>query len=195
MRRLEVDSLSNQNISSALLVGTYTADADRALFVRLFADQISGGGDYIAYVKVQRLGTGTEFQAVNSTMSVESGITNMVIHTTVIPVKSTDVVKVYLKGLGGDTTTPDITCEFWEDNATTLEAGSTSWTITITDGSNPLDGVDVWVTTDLAGTNLVARGTTNASGEVTFLLDVGLYYCWKQLTGYTFTNPESFTVS
>ena len=195
MRRLEVDILSNQDISSALLVGSYTADADRALFVRLFADQIAGGGDYIAYVKVQRLGSGTEFQAVNSTMTVESGITNAVIHTVVIPVKNTDVVKVYLKGQAGDTTTPDIICEFWEDNAATLEAGSTSWVITITDGSNPLDGCDVWVTTDVNGTNLVARGTTNASGEVTFLLDNGSYYCWKQLTGYSFTNPESFTVS
>jgi hypothetical protein len=74
-------------------------------------------------------------------------------------------------------------------------AGSISWDITILVGGNPVDGVDVWITTDLAGSNVIARGDTNDSGVATFLLDVGTYYAWKQLAGYTFTNPESFTVS
>lgn len=73
--------------------------------------------------------------------------------------------------------------------------GSISWPITITVGGLPVDGVDVWVTTDSAGSNTIASGTTNDSGIVTFLLDAGTYYAWKQLAGYSFTNPESFTVS
>ncbi len=74
-------------------------------------------------------------------------------------------------------------------------SGSISWPITIDDGLSPLDGVDVWVSTDSAGTNVVARGYTDTLGTVTFLLDAGAYYLWKQLSGYTFINPEGITVS
>lgn len=80
-------------------------------------------------------------------------------------------------------------------SVSSLGTGSVSWTVTINDGSSALDGVDVWITTDAAGTNMIARGYTNASGQVTFMLDTGTYYCWKQLAGYTFTNPETLTVS
>ena len=74
-------------------------------------------------------------------------------------------------------------------------SGSIEHTINVNDGTNPLDGVDVWVTTDEAGESIVARGSTNAMGLVTFMLDAGTYYGWKQLAGYTFTNPQTFTVS
>jgi hypothetical protein len=74
-------------------------------------------------------------------------------------------------------------------------SGSTATPITITDGVNSLDGVAVWITTDIAGSHLVAGQLfTNASGLVTFMLDPGTYYCWKQLSGYNFTNPQLFTV-
>jgi hypothetical protein len=76
-----------------------------------------------------------------------------------------------------------------------LGAGAVAWTVTITVGGLARDGVDVWVTTDLAGSNVVARGTTDALGHVTFMLDAGAYYAWKQLAGITFTNPEGFTVT
>jgi hypothetical protein len=76
----------------------------------------------------------------------------------------------------------------------TLGVGSTATTVTVNDGVNPLDGVDVWVSTDAGGANVIARGTTNASGQVTFMLDAGTYYCWKQLAGYTFTNPQTLVV-
>lgn len=74
-------------------------------------------------------------------------------------------------------------------------SGSTSTTVTVDDGVNPIDGVDVWISTDSAGTNVVARGSTGALGTVVFMLDAGTYYAWKQLAGYDFTNPQSFTVS
>jgi hypothetical protein len=74
-------------------------------------------------------------------------------------------------------------------------AGATEWDITILVSGSPVDGVEVWVTTDAAGTNMVASGVTDALGVVTFFLDPGTYYAWKQLAGYNFTNPESFTVT
>ena len=78
----------------------------------------------------------------------------------------------------------------------TAGAGAVSWTATVTDGTNPIDGVEVWITTDSAGLNVVA-GTlsTNANGQATFTLDGGSYYLWLQRGGYTFSNPTAITVS
>ncbi len=64
------------------------------------------------------------------------------------------------------------------------------------DDSDPLDGVEVWITSDLAGSNTVAGvKATDASGEVVFMLDAGTYYLWKQRTSYTFDNPETTVVA
>jgi hypothetical protein len=75
--------------------------------------------------------------------------------------------------------------------------GSISFTITINDDvSAPIDGAEVWVSTDSAGSNVIA-GTlsTDAMGQVTFLLDAGSYFLWVSHSGYNRTNPTAFTVS
>jgi hypothetical protein len=59
------------------------------------------------------------------------------------------------------------------------------------DEEDPIDGVSVWVTTDIEGTNVIASGTTNVFGKVTFYLDAGTYYFWSQKAGYDFTNPDT----
>jgi len=70
-------------------------------------------------------------------------------------------------------------------------AGSTASIYTVLDGdANPIDGASVWVSTDVAGSNVVASGVTNALGKVTFYLDAGTYYIWSQKAGYDFTNPD-----
>jgi hypothetical protein len=73
-------------------------------------------------------------------------------------------------------------------------AGSITWIHYVDDGTNPLDGVLVEVSTDSAKANVVASGYTDAFGNVTFQLDAGTYYFWKQRTNYNFTNPETVTV-
>jgi len=77
-------------------------------------------------------------------------------------------------------------------------AGALDVTITCKDDQGDhLDGVAVWITTDSAGSNVVA-GTkyTTASGEVTFKLDAGTYWVHRQLSGYEFSpNPKQETVS
>lgn len=88
-----------------------------------------------------------------------------------------------------------IDIDSWVAASVSLGSGAVSWEVTVDDGTDPLDGVDVWVTTDLAGANVVARGQTDDLGAVTFLLDAGDYYFWKQLAGYSFTNPELTTVA
>lgn len=77
------------------------------------------------------------------------------------------------------------------------------FTYTVTDVSTggPIEGVDVWVTSDIGGVNIIWVGKTNTVGiavdsndEKPFL-DAGNYYFWSQRTGYTFTNPDLETVS
>jgi hypothetical protein len=72
--------------------------------------------------------------------------------------------------------------------------GAAPYEIIINDpDGNPLDGVNVWITTDLAGANIIFNGFTDTFGKVTPMLDAGDYFAWKQLAGYTFTNPQAFS--
>jgi hypothetical protein len=71
-------------------------------------------------------------------------------------------------------------------------SGAISFTYTLTsavDGS-PIVDADVWVTSDQAGNNLLASGRTNSNGQVTFQLDPGTVYVWRQKPGWNFINPD-----
>jgi len=91
-----------------------------------------------------------------------------------------------------------------EDTGTTIPAlinsdsgaGTIQHTYTITDSADgtPIDGVEVWVSTDAAGVNVIASGYTNSSGIINFMLDAGTYYFWRKRSGYNFTNPDLETV-
>jgi hypothetical protein len=76
-------------------------------------------------------------------------------------------------------------------------AGTILHTYTITDSGDgsPIDGVEVWVSTDAAGVNVVASGYTNSSGVFSVMLDAGTYYFWRKRSGYNFVNPDQETVS
>ena len=70
-------------------------------------------------------------------------------------------------------------------------SGATEKTYTVTDGTNPIADVYVWVSTDSSGSNVIASGYTNDSGEVVFYLTSGTtYYLWRKKSGYNFTNPD-----
>jgi hypothetical protein len=81
--------------------------------------------------------------------------------------------------------------------AAAIGSGLLSCTWTQRDGSgNPMDNVQIWITTDEAGSNVVAGALyTNTAGEATFMLDAGTYYVWREKGGFNFTNPQSWTVS
>ena len=76
-------------------------------------------------------------------------------------------------------------------------AGAIPWTYNITNqvSGHPIADVDVWVTTDSAGSNVVASGRTDDFGNVTFYLDAGTYYIWSQKAGFNFDNPDTEVVS
>lgn len=71
-------------------------------------------------------------------------------------------------------------------------SGCIEFTYTVTNSITlaPLDGVEVWVATDVAMTHIVWHGFTNALGEARDsddalpCLDAGTYYFKKQLAGF-----------
>ena len=69
------------------------------------------------------------------------------------------------------------------------------------DTGDPIDGVEVWITTDSGGTNVIWSGTTDTNGVLRDVgdskpwLDAGTYYFWRKKAGYVFTNPDTETFS
>jgi len=76
-------------------------------------------------------------------------------------------------------------------------AGAIAWAYTLTDSvtGGPIDGAEVWVSTDSAGANIIASGTTDAYGVVNFTLDAGTVYVWRKRAGYNFSDPDQSTVA
>lgn len=65
-------------------------------------------------------------------------------------------------------------------------------------GTPVVPDCDVIVTTSSAEPDqgVIASGLTDANGEVTFYLDAGTYYLWRQKAGYDFDdNPRNLTVN
>ena len=94
------------------------------------------------------------------------------------------------------------TLETLSDQLDILGAGSggTTETYTVTDSVTglPIDGVHVWVSSDAAGVNIIWAGYTNAAGVVNFYHDLAAgttIYLWRELAGYTFSNPDSEVTS
>lgn len=70
-------------------------------------------------------------------------------------------------------------------------ATAKTYTVTASGSGLPIADVDVWVTADAGGNNIVASQRTNSLGQVTFYLDSGItYYIWRQKDGVNFTNPD-----
>lgn len=76
-------------------------------------------------------------------------------------------------------------------------AGAIEWTYTLTSsaGSLPIADADVWATSDSAGLAVLASGRTDQNGQVTFFLDSGTIYLFRQKTGFNFNNPQTLTVT
>ena len=85
------------------------------------------------------------------------------------------------------------------DNVQTIGAGSITHTHTVydTDGTTPLADVEVWVSSNLAGTTVIAGPVnTDTNGKAVFHLDAGTYYFWHRKSGKVFGNdPDTEAVS
>jgi hypothetical protein len=105
----------------------------------------------------------------------------------------------------GDTSDYDFTTDSLEairDSQVTMGAGAITFTYSLYEDedaapADPIAGVTAWLTTDEAGTNVVAGpGTTNASGAVVFYVDNNTtYYVWRYKSGWNFTNPDEEAIA
>ena len=84
----------------------------------------------------------------------------------------------------------------------TPQAIAFTYTVTNSQSGLPVSGVEVWITTDSAGLNVVLSGlTTDASGiardgaGLLPYLDPGSYYFWRQRANYEFGGADLEVVS
>lgn len=83
----------------------------------------------------------------------------------------------------------------------TINAIEFTYTLTNSITLLPVQGAEIWFTTDVAGLNVVWRGETDAFGiardENGYLprLDAGSYSVWRQHPAYTFVDPDTEIVS
>jgi len=109
-----------------------------------------------------------------------------------------DVVVIITKTSTEDAkTTPTVIYTSNYQISVSAGAGAIEWEYTLTEFGTgvPIADADVWVTIKKAGTNVVASGKTNQYGKVTFYLDAGTVYVWRQKSGWDFDNPDTEVVS
>ncbi len=112
----------------------------------------------------------------------------------IIPVAAGDIETYILSDvIGADADT----LETLSDQLDVLGAGSggTAETYTVTDSVTGfgIDGVHVWVTSDIGGANIIWAGFTNAAGVVNYYHDLApgtTVYLWREIAGYSFPNPD-----
>lgn len=142
-------------------------------------------------IRVQYRQDGTNFRTFQ-TISWTTGMEDMVLVEGDIPINNH--LRVTLQSAVAEGASRNIPYQYWTDG---LGSGAITFTYTVTDSVSglPLAGVDVWVTTDATGNNVVATGTTSSIGVVVFYLDAATYFFWRDLAGYNFTNPDTEVVS
>jgi hypothetical protein len=76
-----------------------------------------------------------------------------------------------------------------------------TYTVTNSVTGIPIEGAEVWITTDVAGANIIWKGDTDTFGVARDdagnlpRLDPGTYQFWTQRAGFTFVNPDAEVVS
>ena len=177
--------------------------------VRVFIDQLSANtGTRSVWLGLLRGGIGSEYrvQMITQSVSVVSAVTVIFSYYGLFPVANTDILKVYVIGVAGDTTTTDIITEIWEENYTLdtvwtdakaayLDAaissvdngngGALSLVYTVDVAGVPKEGATVKLFSDSGRTSLVNAKVSNVLGVCTFTnLVAGTYYLTVQMSGY-----------
>lgn len=80
----------------------------------------------------------------------------------------------------------------------TSNASARTYTVTDSVTGLPIEGVSIWITTDVLGNNIIWTGVTDTLGTARDTqnqlpyLDAGTYYIWKQYGGYIDDdNPDT----
>ncbi len=103
MERLQVTTLTDQDLSSAALVATFEATADAELLINLHLSGLAGSGVYRACLTKLLGGAGEAYQSATTVITLSESVTTAYLPTTPMAVQAGDVVKVYAQGLEADT--------------------------------------------------------------------------------------------
>lgn len=124
-------------------------------------------------------------------------------HASAIPDDHRGGVKIYEQGVPGtilffDDINPEKAerIDAMVSSRVTLGTGAIKsiYTVTEDDGVTAIADVDVWVSSNEEGTIVIASGRTDAEGKITFWLDPGTVWVWRQKTGWNFVNPDEEVV-
>jgi hypothetical protein len=96
----------------------------------------------------------------------------------------------------GQTIASNLDAKVSEITEGALGSGGIATTVVTEDtDDNPIDGVAVWVTSDVGGSSVVAgKLYSSLTGTVTFMLEAGTWYVWRQKGGVNFTNPQAISI-
>lgn len=143
-------------------------------------------------VKYQIDGTNYRtFQTISWNTAMEDGI----LIEGDIPVAVSKALRVTMQSGTTEGADRSISGEYWVEG---LGSGAVTFTYTVTNSitSAAIGNVEVWVTTDSAGANIVASGITNSSGQVVlYLNNNSTYFFWRKHSDYSFTNPDQEDVA
>ena len=181
---------SNVDLGSNLVFSITTHDADTGVLTDADAAPI-----YRIYEDETAVPILTGTMSILDTLNTTGFYTELIACTAANGFEDGKTYTIYIQAtVDGDT--GGITYSF-NVNIPAAGAGAVTWVYTLTDADTggPIDGAEVWVTTDSAGTNIIASGTTDDAGQVTFHLDVGVKYIWRKKAGYNFTDPDTETIS
>jgi hypothetical protein len=202
------------------VAGDSAAAVANAVWDELIADHVAAGSFGVKNQKVVPSETLNDYKASVAALALEATLTAMKGATYVEATDSLEAIRnrgdiSWITGGGGSAA--DIADAVWDelqsghvgagsfgkylDTEVSGVGGIGSGALSCTwtqkdDGDQPMDNVQVWITTDEAGNNVIA-GTrlTNAQGEATFMLDAQTVYIWRERAGYNFTNPQTWIVS
>jgi len=200
---LETDTNIDIDISTMTIIGSYIADEDSMIIAQIFASQVAGAGNYIFHAGLQIGGIGLNYAMIpKTTAAADVGETAIGAQSSLIAMRNGDILTIYIEGLPGDNTTPDTIVRFFK-LANLFPAGAIPFTYIVTDDIThlPIDGVDVWFSTDNPAINIVWKGNTDTFGVARDVygnlpnLDVGVYFVWRQKTNYLFIDPDTEVIS
>jgi len=116
---------------------------------------------------------------------------------TAFPVASEDSGDTRIARTGADGDTLKTLSDQLDTSGAIAGAGAITFVYTLTSSVTglPIADADIWATSDEAGVHILASGKTNQYGKVTFYLDAGTIYIWRQKTGWDFINPDTEIVA
>jgi hypothetical protein len=108
---------------------------------------------------------------------------------------------VWDEALSGHSTAGSAGASLAAAGAAGIAPGAIEFTYSVDDGDLPIEGAEVWFSSDAAGANLLWVGATDADGIARAAnnskpwFDPGTLYAWVKKSGFAFANPQAVVVS